>query len=146
MASPTAFRDAEAYAKQLILPPPPNAPYSLPIPNSESEGRSPVYRHWRFRDTPLLASLDPSIKTAHEIFEGAVKWRPHAKCLGSRAWDPATKTWGKYEWITYAEVAVRRRNFGVGIRELNKQVGQTADKYGVGLYATSCSRRRTHKN
>lgn len=36
--------------------------------------------------------------------------------------------------MTYSEVAVRRKNFGIGIRELNTQAGQTADKYGVGLW------------
>lgn len=133
MAIPT-FKDADSYAQLLVTPPPPNAPYSLPIPNSASEGRTSVYRHWRFRDIPLLKTFDPKLKTAHDLFESSVKKSPNAKCLGSRAWDPASKTWGKYEWMTYAELAVRRRNFGTGIRELNKQAGQNEEKYGVGLW------------
>lgn len=138
MAAQT-YKDAEAYANILLAPPPPNAPNSVPIPNSASEGRSSVYRHWRFRDTPLLKTLDPKIKTAHEIFEATSKKRPNAKCLGSRAWDPATKTWGNFEWISYGDVAVRRRNFGVGIRELNIQAGQTESIFGVGLYGSHIS-------
>lgn len=133
MATPT-YKDADSYAQLLVTPPPPNAPHSLPIPNSASEGRSSVFRHWRFRDLPLLKSLDPNVTTAHELFEVSAKKRPNAKCLGERPWDPVTKTWGNYTWMTYGEVAERRKNFGVGIRELNKLVGQTEEKYGVGLY------------
>lgn len=62
-----------------------------------------------------------------------MKRRPNAKCLGNRAWDGTSKSWGEYEWLSYGEVAVRRRNFGVGIRELNRGAGQTDEKYGVGL-------------
>lgn len=130
----TTYKDGESYANAILQPPPPNAPHSLPIPNSASEGRSPVYRHWRFRDIPLMKTLDPKVRTAHDMFEHTVKKRPNMRCLGRRPWDPATKTWGKYEWMTYAEVAERRKNFGIGIRELNKQAGQTEDKFGVGLY------------
>src|SRR6185437_3072408 len=52
----------------------------------------------------------------------------------SRPWDPVTKTFGKYEWITYAETASRRKNFGAGIVELHKKAGITEEKYGVGLW------------
>lgn len=137
MATST-YKDVDSYIKLLLTPPPPNAPHSLPIPNSASEDRSHVYRHWRFRDTPLLQSVDPKIKTAHDMFEQSVKKKPSAKCLGNRPWDPVTKTWGAYEWMTYGEVAVRRRNFGIGLRELNKQAGQNEDKFGVGLYVIIC--------
>lgn len=126
--------DAAAYADFLAQPPPAGTPYSLPIPGSEREGRTAVYRHWRFRDGPLPKSLDPNITTAHEMFESSVKRVPNARCLGSRPWDPLTKTYGKYVWQTYSQVAQRRRNLGVGIVDLHKQLGVTEDKYGVGLW------------
>jgi long-chain acyl-CoA synthetase len=127
-------RDPEALVKALKAPPPPGSPYSLPIPGSEKEGRTAVYRHWRFVDSPLLQTIDPKIFTAHDSFESAVKKRPNARCLGSRPWDPVTKTFGKYEWITYAETALRRKNFGAGIVELHKKAGVTEEKYGIGLW------------
>jgi long-chain acyl-CoA synthetase len=130
----TVPQDPAAYARLLQQPPPLGTPYSLPIPGSESEGRSAVYRHWRFRDGPLGNTIDPNVTTAHEMFEVTAKKVPHARCLGSRPWDPVTKTFGKYEWMTYAEVAQRRRNLGVGLLELHKQMGVTQDKYGVGLW------------
>ncbi len=132
MAAPAL--DPAAYAEYLAQPPPAGTPYTLPVPGSEREGRTAVYRHWRFRDSPLPKSLDPNVSTAHEMFESSVRRFPKARCLGSRPWDPVTKTYGKYEWINYAETAQRRRNFGVGIVELHKQLGVTDEKYGVGLW------------
>ena len=127
-------RDPAAYAAALKAPPPPGSPYSLPIPGSEREGRSAVYRHWRFVDSPLLQTIDPDVLTAHDSFEASVKRRPNARCLGSRPWDPVTKTFGKYEWISYGETAQRRKNFGAGLVELHKKAGITEEKYGVGLW------------
>lgn len=132
MAAPAL--DAAAYAEFLSRPPPAGSPYTLPVPGSEREGRTAVYRHWRLRDGPLPKSIDPNVRTAHEMFESSVKRFPKARCLGSRPWDPVTKTFGKYEWINYAETAQRRRNFGVGVVELHKQLGVTDEKYGVGLW------------
>lgn len=126
--------DAEAYAAQLKAPPPPGSPYSLPIPGSETEGRSAIYRHWRFVNKPLLVSLNPKILTAHEQFEASVKKYPNSRCLGTRHWDPVKKIHGGYEFQTYGEVATRRKNFGAGVVELHKSVGVTDEKYGVGLW------------
>jgi long-chain acyl-CoA synthetase len=64
----------------------------------------------------------------------SAKKRPNARCLGRRAWDPVTKTFGKYEWATYQETAQRRRNFGIGLVELHKKAGISEEKYGVGLW------------
>jgi long-chain acyl-CoA synthetase len=127
-------KTAEEYAALLATPPPPGSPYSLPIPNSATEGRSAIYRHWRFRDGPLLQTLDPSVQTAHDVFERTATRKPNLRCLGTRPWDPKTKTWGNYEWITYSQVAERRKNFGVGLVELHKRAGVTEEKHGVGLW------------
>lgn len=115
-------------------PPPPGAPYSVPLPGSQKEGRSAVYRHWRFADKELPDSCDPQALTAHSSFEASVKRNPKAKCLGERPYNPATKTHGNYEWMTYGEVAARRKNFGAGLVELHKKAGVTEEKYGVGLW------------
>lgn len=131
---PLVIQDPQAYVQALRAPPPLGAPHSLPIPGSEREGRSAVYRHWRFVDGPLLQTVDPTTLTAHDMFENSAKSRPNARCLGSRPWDPVTKTFGKYKWLTYKETAERRRNFGIGIVELHKTLGVTGSKYGVGLW------------
>ena len=48
-------------AHELGAPPPKGQPYSVPIPGSQIEGRSAVYRNWRFVDKPLLETLDPAV-------------------------------------------------------------------------------------
>ncbi|KAL2066568.1 hypothetical protein VTL71DRAFT_2639 [Oculimacula yallundae] len=129
-----ALKD-EALATALRVPPPPGTPYSLPIPGSEKEGRTAIYRHWRFAEGELLASLDPQALTAHDIFENTVRKYPNARSLGARPYDPVTKTHAnKFEWITYSQLAERRKNFGAGIVELHKKAGVTEEKYGVGLW------------
>lgn len=132
--APTYPQDPEALVKAIKTPPPPGSPYSLPIPGSEREGRSAIYRHWRFVNSPLLETLDPKILTAHDAFEASVKKRPNARCLGTRHWNPADKTFGNYEWQTYGDVATRRKNFGAGVVELHRKAGVTEEKFGVGLW------------
>ncbi|KAI9742452.1 MAG: hypothetical protein M1818_003986 [Claussenomyces sp. TS43310] len=127
-------KNALAYQQLLETPPPPGSPYSVPLPGTAVENRTPVYRHWRFRDEPLLKTLDPAVLTGHDLFETAVKCFPNRKCLGSRGWDPVTKTYGEFEWATYAQTAKQRRDFGVGLVELHKRLGVSEDKYGVGLW------------
>lgn len=128
--------DVEAAIAKLAAPPPPGSPYALPVPGTERENRTPVYRHWRFRDGPLLETFEPSVRTLHDIFESSAKHRANKPFLGWRPWDPATKTWEpKYVWMTYAEAAERRKNLGAGIVELHQRIGVTAEKYGVGLWA-----------
>ncbi|KAH8895959.1 long-chain-fatty-acid-CoA ligase [Thozetella sp. PMI_491] len=123
--------------KSLSVPPPAGSPYAVPLAGTERENRSAVYRHWRVRDRDLVAAYDPELQTLHALFEASAQKRPGANCLGSRPWDPATKTWGpKYEWLAYSEVARRRKDIGVGIRELHSGIGVADDeKYGVGIWS-----------
>jgi long-chain acyl-CoA synthetase len=128
--------DFAAAVKEFTQPPPPGSPYGVSIPGTEREGRSAVYRHWRLRDQPLLETLDPEIQTLHDVFEASVRKFPNNRCLGNRAWVPATGTWeDKFEWLTYAQVAERRKNFGAGIVEVHKAINHPKDKYAVGLWS-----------
>ncbi|KAH8888195.1 long-chain fatty acid CoA ligase-like protein [Thozetella sp. PMI_491] len=128
--------DHAAYKKLAMTPPPPGTPYAAPLKGTERPGRSPIYRHWRFQDGPLLARLDDSEQSFHDLFENSVARTPKYKCLGWRPWNSATKSYEpKYVWLTYAEVAERRNNVGTGIAELHARIGVTQDKYGVGLWS-----------
>ncbi|KAL8712806.1 MAG: hypothetical protein Q9220_003014 [cf. Caloplaca sp. 1 TL-2023] len=120
-------------AKQIAAPPPPGSPYSVALPGSNQPGRSAVYRHWRFQDD-LLKTLDPDVHTAHQAFEAAAARHPNNRILGSRPYNSATKTFGQYEWMDYATLQRRRAHLGVGILEINKQLGVTDSKYGVGIW------------
>ncbi|KAK0705002.1 hypothetical protein B0H67DRAFT_592918 [Lasiosphaeris hirsuta] len=129
-------QDTASYIKSIAAPPPAGSPYALPIPGTERPNRTPIYRHWRFQSGPLLETYDPTEQTIHDLFEASVARVPSTRCLGWRPWNPTTKTWEpKYVWMTYSEVAERRKNFGAGIIEVHKQLGITNDKYGVGLWA-----------
>lgn len=128
-------QDTAAFIAKISQPPPAGTPYAVPLPGTERDGRTPVYRHVYFKDE-LLTTYDPALTTFHDLFEDTVRRRGNVKCLGTRPWNPTTKSWdNKYEWINYAEVAERRKNFGAGIVELHKRIGVTADKYGVGLWS-----------
>ncbi|KAJ6439526.1 AMP-binding enzyme [Purpureocillium lavendulum] len=129
-----------AEVKTLGQPPAAGSPYGVPVPGSERPGRSAIYRHYRFRDRPLLTSFDANIRSVNDLFEHAANKRPNKRCFGARAWNATTKTWSdKFEWMTYAEVAERRKNLGAGIVEVNKLAGIAGDKYGVDLALASQS-------
>ncbi|KAI9840781.1 MAG: hypothetical protein M1837_001311 [Sclerophora amabilis] len=125
--------DPIARAKEIAVPPPAGSPYSVALPGSETEGRSKVYRHWRFKDQ-LLRSLDPSITTAHEMFDFTANRYPSQKCLGHRPYDTNTGTFGPYQWQDYQTIQRRKADFGVGLVHLHKEAGVTEQKYGVGLW------------
>ncbi|CAN8103747.1 unnamed protein product [Discula destructiva] len=128
--------EAKALIERTSAPPPPGSPYALPVPGSERENRTAIYRNWAFRDGPLLERLEPHVQTFHDLFEDAWQARPHQRALGWRPWNPATKTWGpQYVWMTYGEVAERRKNLGAGIVELHQRIGTAAPKFGVGIWA-----------
>lgn len=131
-----APKDVQTQVAEIRPPPPPGSPYGVAIPNTAKPGRSSIYRHFRFRDRPLLATFDPEMQSLHDLFEHTVKTRPNNRCFGTRHWNPATQAWSdKYEWVTYGEVAERRKNFGAGIVEIHKEMGSTKDKFGVGLWS-----------
>ncbi|KAF2640704.1 long-chain-fatty-acid-CoA ligase 1 [Massarina eburnea CBS 473.64] len=121
-------------AEELFGAPPKGQPYSVALPGTAVEGRSDVYRHWRFADKPMLETLDPEITTAHAAFEASATRYPKNRCLGHRPYNPATKTFGAYEWVDYETVQTRRKNLGAGLVHLHKQAGVTAQSYGIGLW------------
>ncbi|QPG97472.1 hypothetical protein C2857_006376 [Epichloe festucae Fl1] len=129
-------QDPVALQLELGAVPPPGSPYGVPVPGSERPGRSAVYRGWRFRDRDLLTTYDPEIRSIHDLFEASARKRPNKKCLGSRKWNPTTKTWGdSFEWMTYGEVAERMNNFGAGLVEIHKRIGYPHEKHGVGVWS-----------
>lgn len=127
--------EVKAWLAKTAVPPPPGSPYAVPLPGTEREGRSAVYRHWRFTDGPLLDTYDPAVRTFHELFQDSIKRFPNNRCLGTRHWNAATKSYeDKYTWQTYAQIGERTKNFGSGILELHRRVGVSDDKFGVGLW------------
>ncbi|CAK7271708.1 medium-chain fatty acid-CoA ligase faa2 [Sporothrix epigloea] len=127
--------EAAATIARLSPLPPPGAPYAVPVPDSTTPNRTAVYRHWRFRDSPLLESLEPDVTTLHDAFETSAKHHSNRQFLGHRPWNPALKSYEeKYVWMTYGVAAERRKNLGAGLVEIHKQIGVHAEKHAVGLW------------
>ncbi|KAJ3498662.1 hypothetical protein NLG97_g948 [Lecanicillium saksenae] len=128
---------AAACISELRAPPPPGQPHGLPLAGTEKPNRSPVYRHWKYVDKPLLETFDPAVKSLHDLFESSVQQFPGNACLGSRKWLPGTRTWDdKFTWLTYAEVAQRRKNFGAGVVELHDRIKHSKQtQYPIALWA-----------
>lgn len=126
----------QAQIEEITTPPPPGAPYAVPLPGTEREGRTAVYRHWRFTDKPLLQTFDPAIRTFYDIWQDSVKRFPNNRCLGARPWNASTKSFeNHFLWETYSEVDQRARNFGSGISELLRRVGVQPGNHGVGIWS-----------
>ncbi|KAK2603832.1 medium-chain fatty acid-CoA ligase faa2 [Conoideocrella luteorostrata] len=122
-------------AEKFSEPPAPGNPHGVPVSGTERPGRTPIYRHWQFQDKPLLATLDPKVRTMHDLFDQAAQRVPGNRCMGIRRWLPETRTWdNKYTWNTYADVSERRKNFGAGLVEIHKRINYPKDKYGIGLW------------
>jgi long-chain acyl-CoA synthetase len=128
-SAPIQFQNAEPFRN----PPPKGQPYSVALPGTEKPDRTKVYRHWQCKDG-LLETLDPNVRTAHDIFEVTAQQAPRNRCLGKRPYDSAKQAWGPYAWEDYGTVQKRRADFGVGLVELHKRAGVTDEKYGVGLW------------
>jgi long-chain acyl-CoA synthetase len=128
-SKPIHFQNAEPFRN----PPPKGQPYSVALPGTEKPDRTKVYRHWLCKDG-LLETLDPNVRTAHDIFEATVQQAPRSRCLGKRSYDPVKQTWGPYEWEDYGTVQKRRADIGVGLVELHKRAGVAETKYGIGLW------------
>ncbi|GES65625.1 acetyl-CoA synthetase-like protein [Aspergillus terreus] len=123
-----------ARAEELKREPPKGTPYSVPIPGTEQPGRSPIYRAWNTQKE-LITTLDPQVRTAHDIFEFTANRLPKSHCLGWRPYNPVDKTYGPYQWIDYQTVQKRRTDFGAGLVELHQKHGcLRTGQYGVGLW------------
>lgn len=134
MTAPRVYSDRAI--REIGIPPPPGSAHAVPVAGTERADRTPIYRHWRFRDGPLLTTYDPSIQSTYDLFQDAVRKFPNSRCLGTRPWNAQTKTWeNKYVWQTYSDVNKRSKNLGAGLVEIHKKIGITADKFGVGLWS-----------
>lgn len=52
-------------ASEFSQPPPKGQAHAVAVPESATQDRSPIYRHWRLKDG-LVETLDPDIRTVHE--------------------------------------------------------------------------------
>lgn len=131
------YAAAQAKINELIAPPPPGTPHGVAIPGSERPNRSQIYRHWQFTNQPLLETLDPAVTTLQDLFESSAQRFPNNKCLGVRKWLQQSQTWdNKFTWMTYSEVAQRRKHFGAGLVEIHREAKHEQEKnYPIALWS-----------
>lgn len=128
---------AEALIDELGGLPPAGQPHGVALPGTERPNRSAVYRHWKTVNRPLVETLDPAVRSLHDLFESAVQQFAKKPCLGSRRWLAETGTWDNaFTWSTFAEIAERRKNFGAGIVELHNRMNYSKQtQYPIALWA-----------
>ncbi|KAK5087922.1 medium-chain fatty acid-CoA ligase faa2 [Lithohypha guttulata] len=120
-------------AQELHKPPEKGQPHSVPLPNTTKTGRTPAYRHYHGCEA-LLETLDPAIRTGHDMFEVSANRTPHAPAFGYRPYNSAKNAFDPYQWIDYETVQKRRNDFGKGIVDIHAKEGITGTQYGVGLW------------
>jgi len=120
-------------AEELHKPPAKGEAQSIQVLNSAKPGRTAIYRNFSCKDG-LIDTLDPAIRTAHDMFEVTANRTPHAPGFGYRSWNSAKKVFNAYEWIDYETLQQRRTDFGKGLVELHAKEGITGTQYGVGLW------------
>lgn len=86
---------------------------AVPLPNTEEEGYSPVYRN-EYNPSRLITKLHNSLDTLYALFEFGYKFSVHRNAFGVREKLP-DDSFGKYQWQDYRTVRQRRNNLGSGI-------------------------------
>jgi long-chain acyl-CoA synthetase len=63
---------------------------------------------------------------------------PNGPALGTRVYNPVTKTYGGYEWQTYVEVNARITRFGSGLIKIHQDAHSlptVSHRWSVGIWA-----------
>lgn len=128
------YDPAIAAVKAVRGVPPPGKAHAIALPNTARPGRTPIYRHWKHVDG-LIETIDPNVRTIHEMFEHATNHYANNRMLGWRERDPGSGAYGPFVWMDYKTVHERRKNFGAGLRVLHEKIGVTESKYGIGLWS-----------
>ncbi|OLY83868.1 Long chain acyl-CoA synthetase 7, peroxisomal [Smittium mucronatum] len=114
---------------------------SYAVPNSAKPGQSCVLRNVRDK-TSLELNYLPHVKTAYDIFWNSAKLAADKPFLGHRPYDPLTKEYGPYQFITYGQAAERISNLGNGLVYINQKslglpAGPISRKFPVALYSVN---------
>ncbi|EAN33363.2 AMP-binding enzyme family protein [Theileria parva strain Muguga] len=117
--------------------------YSVPIPGTEEEGFSPVYRHPK-HEKILGASDFGDFKTSWDLFQAGLRRNPDAECVGKRKRLPDGKL-GDFEFNTYSEFFKTTKAVGSSLVHHNlvkeQRISQSSFQGTcklVGLFLPSC--------
>ncbi|CDR96500.1 fatty acyl-CoA synthetase family protein, putative [Babesia bigemina] len=116
--------------------------YSLPVPGTEEEGFSAVYRCPLSVDKVLSYKdyFDGNIATGWDIFQHGLKQDPDAPCLGTRV-RKDDGALGEYAFKSYREVEALVQRFGsglqtiAGIEKVEVNAPEPVEAMMIGIYA-----------
>ncbi|KAJ2535039.1 medium-chain fatty acid-CoA ligase faa2, partial [Coemansia sp. RSA 1933] len=84
------------------------------VPNSAEPGYSAIMRNKDFTDGKLKDKF-PEVTTLYELMQNRLHRNLDKPPLGYRKYNPVTKTYGEYEWISSQDCATAIENFGSGL-------------------------------
>ncbi|KAJ2764816.1 medium-chain fatty acid-CoA ligase faa2, partial [Coemansia nantahalensis] len=122
----------------------PPAVRSYEVPGSAEPGYSAIIRSLQQKDGPFAAE-PREVRTVYDLFQYAVALRGDRPMVGRRQFDPATRTFGAYEWMTGAQVAEAVGEFASGLDQVYEahitapkagpDDGPFAHQQAVGIYS-----------
>ncbi|KAK1932979.1 fatty acyl-CoA synthetase family protein [Babesia divergens] len=94
--------------------------YSLPVPGTEEEGLTPIYRSPQHLERLLSYKdvFDGKITNGWDIFQRGLSHDPEAPCFGKRE-KKEDGTLGEYSFMSYREVENLVQKFGSGLLTLD---------------------------
>lgn len=112
--------DEPQYIEDLItksIPDEIDVAYGVPKPHTQESGFSPIYVNeyvQKHLNGELLSTPHPSLNTYYALVEHAVSLYKDQPAFGIRSTNE-DGTRGDYEWETYGELAILKRQLGAGI-------------------------------
>ncbi|KAF9082837.1 hypothetical protein BGX27_004367, partial [Mortierella sp. AM989] len=77
---------------------------SVELPGTRRPGQTGIYRHLGYEHGLMTSPKPfPHVKTIYDAFQNGLMISPDKPMLGSRSYDPITKKFGDYVWLTYTE-------------------------------------------
>ncbi|KAJ2722549.1 medium-chain fatty acid-CoA ligase faa2 [Coemansia sp. Benny D115] len=90
------------------------------VPESAEMGYSPIMRRYEYKDGRFPDPLS-NVTTLYELFRHRVAATPKSPFVGSRRFNPVTRKFGAYEWITAAQAGDVVDHFGSGLDLIYQQ-------------------------
>ncbi|KAF9973241.1 hypothetical protein BGZ73_003515 [Actinomortierella ambigua] len=95
---------------------------AVEMPGTRRPGQTGIYRRSGYESRLLeIPKRMPNARTVYDAFQHGLSINPDADCLGERKYDPDTRSFGEYEWQSYATVNARLTRFGSGLAHLYEE-------------------------
>ncbi|KAF9111908.1 hypothetical protein BGX27_004254 [Mortierella sp. AM989] len=111
---------------------------AVELPGTRRPGQTGIYRRVGCENALMTTpKAFPHVKTIYDAFQNGLRISPDKPMLGSRSYDPVTKKFGDYVWLTYTEVSDRITRFGSGLIKVHQdafQLAEVTQRWTVGIW------------